>query len=126
MRAIPKWVASSLTALVLATAASIAVSAEMISHDELMQKIHAARTAADYEAIAAIYDTRATADLAAAEEHRKMANFYKGIDPTGGTRSTFGSMAVHCSALVDAYTRAAKENTKLAELQRKAATSAPH
>jgi len=124
MRAIPRWAASGITALVFAAAASIALSAETISHDELMQKIHAARTAADYEAIAAIYDMQAAADLKAAEEHRSMATFYKGIDPTGGTRSAFGSMAVHCSNLVDAYTRAGKENAKLAELQRKAAASA--
>lgn len=124
MRAIPKWAAPMLTALFLAAAAPIALSAEQMSHDELMQKIHAARTAADYEAIAAIYDQRATADVAAAQEHRDMAKFYKGIDPTGGTRSTFGQMAVHCTTLADAYARAAKENAKLAELQRKAATGA--
>jgi len=119
-----KWAMSSAAALVLATAAFTAAGADAISHEELMHKIQAAKTRADHEEISAIYEKQASADLAAAENHRRMESFYKGIDATGGGRSNFGQMAIHCKNLADGFGRAAKEHTALAALHRKAAADA--
>jgi hypothetical protein len=124
MHPVFRWALSSATALVLATAAFTAAGADVISHEELMTKLAAARTSADHEEIAAIYDKQATADLAAAEEHRRTASFYRGVDATGGGRSNFSAMAVHCKNLADGFARAAKEHSGLAELHRKAAADA--
>lgn len=124
MHAVLRWALTSATALVLATAAFTAAGAETISHEELMHKIQAAKTRADHEEISAIYEKQASADLAAAENHRRMESFYKGIDATGGGRSNFGQMAIHCKSLAEGFGRAAKEHSALAQLHRKAAADA--
>ena len=124
MQTVLKWALSSAIALMLATAAFTAAGADAISHEELMHKIQAAKTRADHEEISAIYERQASADLAAAENHRRMEKFYRGIDATGSGRSNFAMMAVHCKNLADGYGRAAKEHSGLAELHRKAAADA--
>jgi hypothetical protein len=113
----------SATALTLAAAVLPAAGADAISHDQLMHMIQTAKTPADHEKIAAVYEQQARADQAAAENHRSMERLYKGIDPTQGGRGS-GQMAVHCKNLADSYTRAAQENKSLAELHRKAAAEA--
>ena len=120
MGAISRWVVSSAAALVLAAGALSAAGAETVSHDQLMHMIQTAKTRADHEKIAAIYEQHARADLAAAESHRRMERLYKGFDPTAGGRGS-GQMAVHCKNIADNYTRTAHENDSLAELHRKAA-----
>ena len=110
----------SATALALAAVALPAASADAISHDQLMHMIQTAKTPADHEKIAAVYEQQARADQAAAENHRRMERLYKGIDPTQGGRGS-GQMAVHCKNLADNYSRSAQENNSLAELHRKAA-----
>ena len=120
MGAISRWVVSIAAALVLAAGALSAAGAETVSHDQLMHMIQTAKTRADQEKIAAIYEQQARADQAAAENHRSMERLYKGIDPTGGGRGS-GQMAAHCKNIADAYERAAQENNSLAELHRKAA-----
>jgi hypothetical protein len=121
MRAKFRWALLSASALALAAAAFPAAGEGGISNEELMHKIQSARTRADHEQIALIYEKQATADLAAAEEHRRMGSYYQGVDPRGAGRGTFGSMAVHCNNLVGLYTRAAKEHSALATLHREAA-----
>jgi hypothetical protein len=96
----------------------------MISHDQLMHKIQSARTPADHEYIALIYEEQASAELVTAEEHRRMGDFYKGVDPTGAGRGTSANLAAHCNNLVEVYTRAAKEYSALAKLHREAAAAA--
>ena len=113
----------SATALALAAAALPAAAADVVSHDQLMHMIQTAKTPADHEKIAAIYEQQARADQAAAENHRRMERLYKGIDPTQGGRGS-GQMAVHCKSIADDYSRAAEEHSALAKLHREAAASA--
>ena len=120
MGAISRWVVSSAGALVLAASALSVAAADTVSHDQLMHMIQTAKTAADQEKIAAIYEQQAKANLAAAEDHRRMEKLYKGIDPTGAGRGS-PQMAVHCKNIADDYSRAAQEDNALAELHRKAA-----
>ena len=124
MHALLRWGLTSAAALVLASAALTAAAADAMSHEELMHKIQAAKTRADHEEISAIYEKQASADVAAAENPRRMESYYKGIDATGGGRSNFGQMAMHCKNLADGFTRAAKEHNALAQLHRKAAADA--
>ena len=122
MRAISGWIMSAAAALVLAASAFNAAAAE-VSHDQLMHKIQNAKTRADHEEIAAIYEQQASADRAAAENHRRMERLYKGFDPSQGGRGS-GQMAVHCKNLAEGYARAAEEHSGLAQLHRKAAAEA--
>ena len=121
MHAVFRWALLGATALALATGAFAAAGADAISHEELMHKIQAAKTRADHEEISAIYGKQASADLAAAENHRRMEKFYRGIDATSAGRSNFSQMAIHCKSLAEGYSRAAKEHSALAQLHRKAA-----
>ena len=120
MRAKFGWAVLSVAALALAPAAVPAAGEGDISNEELLQKIQSARTRADHEEISLIYEKRATADRAAAEEHRRMASLYKRSDPSRVDRSAFKTMAIHCYNLVQMYTRAAKEHSALSELHREA------
>jgi len=108
-------------ALGLAAAVLPAAGEGGISDEELLHSIQSARTRADHEEIALIYEKQLSADLAAAEEHRRMASQYKMADPARVDRSTFKTMAIHCYNLVEIYTRAAKEHAALAALHREAA-----
>lgn len=121
MHATFRWAITSASALVLAVASFATIAADEVSQDQLMQMIQSAKTPADHEAIAAIYDKQAAADEASAKMHSRTASLYRGIDPTGGGRGS-GQMAIHCKNISDSYTRAAKEHKDLAALHRKAAT----
>ena len=124
MRARFGWAVLSAAALALAAAAFPAAGQGEVSHEELMYKIQSARTRADHEAIASIYEKRASAELATADDHRRMANMYKSMDPTGAGRGTSAGMISHCNNLVESYTKAAKEHSALAKLHREAAAGA--
>ena len=131
MRAVSKWALSSVTALFLAATVLAGTGVDMVSQEELMHKVQIARTRADHEEIVSIYEKQMSADLAAAEEHRRMGNVYKEMgsvyqepDAASAGRSTFGSMAAHCDSLVEMYTLAAKEHGALAKLHRDAAAKA--
>jgi hypothetical protein len=108
-------------ALGFAVAAMPAAGEGGISQEELMEKIQNARTRMDHEEIALIYEKQVNADLAAAEEHRRMASQYKMSDPSRVDRSAFKTMAIHCYNLVELYMGAAKEHSALAALHREAA-----
>jgi len=124
MRAMSIWALLSATALAFAAAALPAAGADVISHDRLMHMIQTAKTPADHEYIARLYEQQASADLVTAEEHRRMGDFYRGVDPTGAGRGTSANLGAHCNNLVEAYTRAAKEYSALAKLHREAAAAA--
>ena len=110
----------SAAALVFAVAALPAAGEGGVSQEELIQKIQNARTRADHLEIALIYEKQASADRAAAEEHRRMASQYNRLDPSRIDRSTLKTMAIHCYNLVELYTGAAKEHSALAALHREA------
>ena len=120
MNATSRWILLGAAALVLGAGALNAARAAEVSHDQLMHMIQTAKTRADHEQIASIYEQQASADRAAAENHRRMESLYKGIDPTAGGRGS-GQMAVHCKNLAAGYARAAEEHAALAKLHRQAA-----
>ncbi len=63
---------------------------------ELQQRIEAARTRSDYEALATYYDQQAAATRAVAVEHRKMAKSYPAMI-SGGRGGA--SMPAHCDSI---------------------------
>lgn len=121
MRAKYGSVLLSAATLCIAAAALPAAGDDNVNHDRLMHDVQAARTPADHEEIALSYEKQASADLAAAEEHRRMGSQYRKFAPSGVDPSTFASMAIHCNNLVELYTGAAKEHSALAALHREAA-----
>ena len=109
------------TVLAIAAAVLPAAGADAISHDQLMHMIQTAKTPADQEKIAAVYEQLARDDEAAAEKHRSMERMYRGIDPTAGGRGS--GMAAHCKRIAEGYSQAAHEHSELAKLHRDAAAS---
>ncbi|WP_296447162.1 hypothetical protein [Rhodoferax sp. UBA5149] len=88
---------------------------------ELRQRIEAARTRGDHEALVTYYDREATVARASAAEHRKMAKSYQGMS-TGGRGGS--SMPVHCNSIVSLYESMATEYEGLAAGHRQMAASA--
>ncbi len=110
----PKHVASALLlSIVLAGCASGPTSAPV---PELQQRIEAAQTRADHEALALNYDREAAAARAKAAEHRNMARSYRG--------RSGGSMEAHCNSLVRNYESVATEFEGLAADHRQMAAQA--
>ena len=64
---------------------------------ELLQRIEAARTRGDHEALATHYNQEAAKARAIADNHRKMAKSYQG-HLSGGRGGA--SMPAHCNAIV--------------------------
>jgi hypothetical protein len=96
-------VAALSAALMVLLAASFVAAADV----DLEAKIAAAQTAADHEAIAAVYSEQAADALKQAERHERMGNRYE----RGGKAH---GMSVHCKRLVEEYRGAAKELEALA------------
>ena len=88
---------------------------------ELVQRIEAARTRGDHEALVTYYDREATVARASAAEHRKMARSYQGM--TGSAKGG-SSMPVHCNSLVSLYESIATEYDGLAGDHRQMAARA--
>lgn len=82
--------------LLLSVIFASSVSAQTPTSPELLQRIEAARTPADYEALATYYDQQATAARGISAEHRKMAKSYQGM-VAGGRGGA--SMPAHCNAI---------------------------
>ena len=122
MVALSKWLVASVTTLVLAAIAFTA-AAQNISHEELMHKIQQAKTRAEHEEIAGMYEQEARNERNAADEHRKTESLYKNFDPSAGGRNP-GQLARHCKNIADTYERAAHEHEALAALHHQAATEA--
>ena len=81
----------------------------------LEQKIEAARTRADHQEIAAIYEQQAEGYKAMAEQHRRWARAYE-----RGRRKA-QSFVAHCENLARIFQQAAEENLALARAHRQAA-----
>ena len=81
----------------------------------LEQKIEAARTRADHQEIAAIYEQQAEGYKATAEQHRRWALAYE----RGRRKSK--SLVTHCENLARIFQQAAEENLALAREHRQVA-----
>lgn len=82
--------------LMLATVLAGCASEPTLTAAGMAQRIEAARTPADHEAIASYYAKEAAAARSSAESHRKMARAYQGQIGQRGS----GSAAAHCTAIV--------------------------
>ena len=118
---VSRWIAASAAALMIVT---LAASAADMSHEQLMHKIQIAKTPADHEEIASIYEQQARADRTAAEQHRKMEKLYTALGQVEPGRASPGQTAKHCQNIAASYERAAQENDALAKLHRQAASEA--
>jgi hypothetical protein len=102
-------------ASVLSACTTIAPGSSGITLEE---RAATARTPADHQEVASLYEQQAGADREAAQRHARMANSYlHGPRPDAG-------MATHCKALSDAYSKAAEENIALAKRHREFAALA--
>ena len=97
----------------------------------LEQKIEAARTRADHQEIAAVYEQLAQRDRAASERHRALARAYEqgyvAGTPLVGSRITIEkenrSLVAHCENLARIYQQAAEENLAMAREHRRLAAA---
>lgn len=95
----------------------------------LEQKIVAARTPADHQEIAAVYEQQAKRDRTASERHRSFARAYERGYPPGrpkigsasSVRREYKSSIAHCENLARIYQQAAEENLVLAREHRQLA-----
>ena len=95
----------------------------------LEQKIQAARTGADHQEIAVVYEQEAQRGKAAAEQHRGLARAYEqgwvwNPPRVGGASSAQRvnqSLIAHCENLARLYQQAAEENLALAREHRRLA-----
>ena len=107
-------------ALIVGAALAGCASEPIVASAEMAQKIEAARTPADHEAIASHYTKEAAVAKSIAESHRKMARAYQGqIYQRGGA-----GMAAHCHSIVRAQETAAGEYEALAAMHRDMARQA--
>jgi len=61
--------------------------------DDVLTKVQSAKTAADHEAIAKIYDAKAAEATREAAEHRRMGEAYKGLTGSASGKS-YGTSAM--------------------------------
>jgi hypothetical protein len=109
---------------------SVAVLALLVSQapsvraadDDMATMIENAKTAADHERIAAMYDAKAADAKKQAELHRKMEKSYSVGGMAG--KGTPTPLPQHCAALAKDYDDAAKEYTTLAAAHRDMAKAA--
>jgi hypothetical protein len=95
----------------------------------LGQKIEAARTRADHQEIAVVYERQAESDRAAAERHRGLARAYEQgwvwnpprVGGVSSARRENQNLIAHCENLVRIYQQAAEENIALARAHRQLA-----
>lgn len=84
----------------------------------IQQRIEAARTPADHEALAAYYVKEAAAARAKVAEHRAMGRAYT-VSPPGGRG---GSWAAHCNATAASYEEIASRYDGMAAEHRQMAS----
>jgi hypothetical protein len=93
--------------------------------DDVLTKVQSAKTAADHEAIAKIYDAKAAEATREAAEHRRMGEAYKGLTGSASGKS-YGTSAMpqHCDALTKAYESEAENFKAMAQAHRDLAKAA--
>lgn len=91
----------------------------------IMERVQSAKTAADHESLAQLYDTQAADATAKAAEHRKMGQAYKGLSGTAtGKGYATSAMPQHCEALAKDFDSEAKNFKAMAEAHRQLAKTA--
>jgi osmotically-inducible protein OsmY len=96
-----------------------AVGAEQM---DMAQKVEAAKTAADHEALAAQYDKEAADAKAKAAQHRTMGAAYKGsVAVSGGKGSGVSAMPQHCESIAKSFDEQAKMYSAMAMTERELA-----
>lgn len=123
MSPITRMIVWSAAAVVLGAGALSTAEAANVSNDELLHMIQTAKTRADHEAIASVYEQQARADRAAANEHRRMEKLYKAFSEADPMWSSSGQTPEHCQNLAAIYQQAAQGHDALAELHRQVASS---
>jgi len=99
-----------------------AVEHDATADDDMPMMIEKAKTAADHERIAAMYDKQAAEAKKQAELHRKMEKSYS-VGPVAG-KGTATPLPQHCAALAKHYEAAAQEYAELAAAHREMAKAA--
>ena len=117
MKSSRRIVSALLLSLVLAGCAS----GPNAPSPDLLQRIEAARTRGDHEALATHFDREATAARAMAANHGKMAKSYQG-NLAGGRGGA--SMQAHCNAIVRSQEGIAAEYEGMAAAHRQFAAQA--
>ena len=113
--------AAGLLAVLVGGPTSVAVAEEK-NIEELVQN---AKTPADHEAIAKLYDEEAATARSKAEEHRKMGAKYTHFESANSkTQGVHFDMPKHCQNLTKSYEQAAKEADAMAAAHRQAAKNA--
>lgn len=101
-----KWLMLASSALLVSIAlAGCASGPTSTPAAATQERIEAAQSRADHEALAAYYDREASAARATAAEHRKMAVSYQRYQPGRGG----GNMSAHCNSLARNYEGVATE-----------------
>jgi hypothetical protein len=88
---------------------------------DLTQRVEAARTPSDHQALATYYDQQAAAARASAADHRKMGSSYTGMY-AGGRGGA--SMSAHCNEIVRNQESIAAEYEAMAAGHRQMAAQA--
>ena len=93
--------------------------------DDVLAKVQAAKTAADHEAIAKIYDAKAAEATKEAADHRRMGEAYKGLTGSASGKSyATSAMPQHCEAIAKAYDSEAENFKAMAQTHRDLAKAA--
>ena len=93
-----------------------------VADDDMATMVQNAKTAADHEQIAAMYDKQAADAKKQADLHRRMEKSYSSSPGTG--KGTPTPLPQHCAALVKDYDNAAQEYATLAAAHREMAKAA--
>jgi hypothetical protein len=116
---IQRWLALGLGAILAAVLLNGCAVEGPVKPAGLEQKIENARTRADHEEIASVYEQHAGTDRAEAERHRGLARIYT---RSGGVKGASNpAMSSHCDKLAQTYQQAADENLVLAKMHRQMA-----
>jgi hypothetical protein len=107
--------------LLLGAALAGCASGPFAPAQDTVQRVEAARTPSDHQALATYYDQKAAAARASAAEHRKMGSTYSGMY-AGGRGGA--SMAAHCSNIVRSQESMASEYEAMAAAHRQLAGQA--
>ncbi len=120
--------ASILGGLTLASLMALAPPTFPVSaagDDDVLTKVQAAKTAADHEAIAKIYDAKAAEATVEAADHRRMGAAYKGLAGSASGKSyATSAMPQHCDTIAKAYDSEAENFKAMAQAHRDLAKAA--
>ena len=121
----PRWMCYILGAFVVTAFLMLSgcVAEGPVKPAGLEQKIEGARTRADHQEIAAVYERQAQDDRYASERHSALARLY-GRRQFGRAGVANPAMVAHCQNLARIYQQAAEENLALAKGHRQMAAEA--